>query len=214
MNYFEVINKTLVELNYAPVSAFSDLTKMEHKRLMNVINRLNKEICNLNPNFHFRQVVKKTKLYSDRVEYAFDINGKIAKVMSDKGEYSFEPDYAKFYGQNIPERKYSFYGGKYIFSPSDDKICIFYSTNDFVADKNGELKQDFNSEFDRSIIPDNFQEKLLINGAAYNFKQNSSHPKYLHWKQEYDKALSELLSEAKKISGSDIIIEGGYRKLL
>ena len=37
MNYFEIINKTLIELNYAPVSAFVNLTKMEHKKLMNII---------------------------------------------------------------------------------------------------------------------------------------------------------------------------------
>lgn len=213
MNYFEIINKTLVELNYAPVATYSDLTKIEHKRLMDVINRLNKEICNLNPNFYFRQIIKKTTLYSDKTEYSLDINGKISKVVGEKGEYSFEPDYTKFFGSLAPQMAYSFYGGKYIFSPADDKICIFYSTDNFVIAKNDELKSDFSSETDKSIIPENFQEKLFINGGAYNFKQNSAHPKYAHWKQEYNKALSELMSEAKKISGSEIIIDGGYRKL-
>ena len=213
MNYFEIINKTLVELNYAPVAAFEDLTKMEHKRLMNIINRLNKEICDMNTNFYFRQLMKKISLYPDRVEYTLDICGKISKVVGNRGEYNFDPDYSKFYTQNIPEKAYSFYGQKHIFSPSDDKICIFYSTDDFVVSKNGEYKADFVVESDKSIIPENFVERLLVNGAAYNFKQNSSHPKYAHWKQEYEKAVSELLFAAKKVSGSDIVIDGGYRKL-
>ena len=214
MNYIEIINKTLVELNYAPVNAFSELTKMEHMRLMSIINRLNKEVCSMNNEFYFRQVVKKQKLYSDKVEYSIEINGKVSKVISIKGQkYNFEPDYSKFYSDNVPEKSYSFYGEKFLFSPSDDEVRIFYSTNDFVISKTGDLKADFKSESDKSIIPDNFVERLFVNGGAYNFKQNSSHPKYLHWKQEYEKALKELLSGAKRMSGSDITINGGYRKL-
>ena len=213
MNYFEIINKTLIELNYTPVSTFESLTKMEHKKLMNIINRLNKEICNKNANFYFRQIVKNLTLYPDKTEYSLDIVGKPSKVVGDLGEYIYEPDYSKFFGNNIPEKSYSAYGEKYLFSPSNDRIKIFYSTDNFVMDKNDELKADFLLETDRSIIPDNFAEKLFINGAAYNFKQNSAHPKYLHWKQAYDNALAELLNGAKKISGSDIIIDGGYRKL-
>ncbi len=213
MNYIEIINKTLIEINYAPVASFSDLTKMEHKRLMNIINRLNKEICNASPNFYFRQVVKKMKLYPDKTEYALDISGKISKIVGKNGEYFYEADYAKFYQGIPPENAYSFYGGKYIFPKSGDELRIFYSTDDFVLNKNDEFKPDFEKADDRTIIPDNFAEKLLVNGGAYNFKQNSAHPKYAHWKQEYDKALAELLSGAKKISGTDIIIDGGYRKL-
>ena len=113
----------------------------------------------------------------------------------------------------MPEKAYSFYGTKFLFSPASDEIKIFYSTNDFVVNQNDELKSDFELETDRSIIPDNFAERLLVNGSAYNFKQNSSHPKYLHWKQEYDKALREILSDAKRGANSDIMINGGYRKL-
>ena len=37
MNYLEVINKCLVELNYKQVNAFSELIKNDHKKLMNII---------------------------------------------------------------------------------------------------------------------------------------------------------------------------------
>ena len=68
-------------------------------------------------------------------------------------------------------------------------------------------------ETDESIIPKNFVEKLFINGAAYNFKQNTAHPKYLHWKKTYDTALADLLALAKNTTGSNVVIDGGYRKL-
>ena len=45
MNYLELINKCLVELNYKQVSAFSELTKNDHKKLKNILNVLNTEIC-------------------------------------------------------------------------------------------------------------------------------------------------------------------------
>lgn len=45
MNYLELINKCLVELNYKQVSSFSELTKNDHKKLKNILNVLNAEVC-------------------------------------------------------------------------------------------------------------------------------------------------------------------------
>lgn len=213
MNYLKIINAILVELNYSTVASFAELTKSEHKKIMNILNRLNKDICNKSPKFHFRQRVKKIQLYKRKTEYSLGINGRISKVVGPNGEYSFEPDYTKFYGETILEMAYSYYGNKFLFSPSENFVTIFYSTDDFVMAKNEELKSDFTDEDDKSILPDNFAEKLLVNGVAYNFKQNASHPKYAHWKQEYESALSDLLFDAKKVLSSEIVINGGYRKL-
>ena len=58
MNYLELINKCLVELNYKQVNAFSELTKNDHKKLKNIINVINTEICNSDRwNFLQRKVV-------------------------------------------------------------------------------------------------------------------------------------------------------------
>jgi len=213
MNFFEIINKVLIELNYSPVATFKDLTSLEHKRLMDIINRLNKDICNLNNNFTFRQMIKKIQLNPNKVEYKIPFVGKVSKVVGKNVVYEFEPDYTRFYYGNVGVNTYSFYGEKLLFSPSSEEIKIFYSTDEFVKTRNDELKSDFEEETDMSIIPDNFVEKLFINGVAYNFKQNVSHPKYNHWKQEYDKAISALLAYCKKNASSKVIIDGGYRKL-
>lgn len=213
MNYLEIINATLIELNYVPVNAFGDLNKIEHKRLMNIINRLNKEICNLNSNFYFRQKIKKMSLFADRCEYTKNFSGKINKVIGKNGLYNFEKEYTKFHTNGANTNTYGIYGNKILFNTQDDKVKIFYSTNDFVIDEYDELKSDFNKETDKSIIPDCFSERLFINGAAYNFKQNTAHPKYVHWKKEYDTAIAELLSEAKSIAHSNLQIDGGFRQL-
>lgn len=213
MNYFEIINATLIELNYTPVNNFKDLNKIEHKRLMNIINRLNKEICNTNNKFSFRQFSKKLTIFKDRTEYSKNFSGKINKILGQNSIYTYEPDYSKFYTDNPPKNSYSTYGEKLLFSQKDDLVRIFYSTDLFVKNKNDELQQNFVNETDKSIIPENFVEKLFINGVAYNFKQNTAHPKYTHWKQEYELTLKELQSEIKNISNSGLIINGGFRKL-
>ena len=213
MNYLEIINATLIELNYTPVNSFSDLNKIEHKRLMNIINRLNKEICNLNSNFYFRQKIKKISLFTDRCEYTKNFSGKINKIIGKNGLYNFEKDYTKFHTNDAKSNTYGIYGDKILFCAQDDNVKIFYSTNNFVIDESEELKSNFNQETDKSIIPDCFSERLFINGAAYNFKQNTAHPKYIHWKKEYDNAIAELLSEAKSIAHSNMQIDGGFRQL-
>ena len=45
MNFLELINKCLLELNYRQVNAFSELTKNDHKRIITILNIINKEIC-------------------------------------------------------------------------------------------------------------------------------------------------------------------------
>ena len=213
MNYFAIINAVLSEMNYQQVASFSDLTKTEHKRLMNIINRLNKEICSLNDNFYFRQMVKKVNLYPDKIEYNINLSGKVSKIIGENIEYVFEPDYSKFFVGNNNGCSYSTYGEKYLFSSQEDFVRIFYSTDYFVKSIDGELKADFEVESDMSIIPQPFVEKLFINGAAYNFKQNTTHPKYLHWKNEYELAKNELLVSARKVSTINSSIDGGFRKL-
>ena len=180
---------------------------------MNVINRLNKEICSKSNNFSFRQMIKKTNIYANKIEYSINISGKIDKILGSSAEYLFEPDYTRFYSNNPPVNSYGIYGEKILFPAVDDNIKIFYVTEYFVKNKNGDLKSDFEFETDESIIPENFLEKLFINGAAYNFKQNTAHPKYIHWKKSYDMALADLLALAKNTTGSNVVIDGGYRKL-
>ena len=46
-----------------------------------------------------------------------------------------------------------------------------------------------------------------------NFKQNPSHPKYVHWNKEYEKAVRTLCGNAKCDISQNTKINGGFRKL-
>ena len=213
MNFLEIINAVLLELNYSVVSDFSELTKPEHVRLKQVINRINKEVCSLSDNFYFRQRTKEIALDKDVIEYPLNIEGKITKVVSSSASYRFQPDYNLYFFDSIPEKSYSFYGENILISPSNDDIRIFYVCSKFVKDKNDELKENFEDETDTSIIPEGFHDRIFINGAAMNFKQNPSHPKYVHWSKEYDKAIRTLSGNAKCDINQNTKINGGFRRL-
>ena len=213
MNFFEILNATLLELNYSAVNSFSELTKPEHIRLKNIINRINKEVCSLSDNFYFRQKIKDISLDQNIIEYPITFEGKTTKVISSSGSYKFLPDYNLFCTTKIPDKIYSFYGDKILISPSSDEVKIFYICSKFVKDKNGELKENFIEETDESIIPVEFQDRIFINGAAMIFKQNPSHPKYIHWNKEYDKAIRTMAGNAKCDINQNTTINGGFRKL-
>ena len=47
MNYLELINAVLQELNYKVVSSFSDLVKPDHEKIKTLVNRMNDMLLNL-----------------------------------------------------------------------------------------------------------------------------------------------------------------------
>ena len=213
MNFLEIINAVLLELNYSTVTTFDELTKPEHVRLKQVINRVNKEVCSLSDSFYFRQRTKDLLLDENVVVYPLNINGKVTKIISKNSSYKFLPDYNTFFSSSIPKHSYSFYGKDILISPSNEEIKIFYICSSFVKDKNDELKENFENEEDESIIPVSFQDRIFVNGAAMIFKQNPSHPKYVHWNKEYEMAIRALAGNCKCDVNQNTTIDGGFRKL-
>ena len=66
MNYLELINKCLVELNYKQVNAFSELVKNDHKKIKNIINLINTEVCRSDKwNFLLKKMeyLRKSRIY-------------------------------------------------------------------------------------------------------------------------------------------------------
>ena len=82
MNNLELINKCLLELNYKQVHAFSELVKNDHKRIVSVMNVLNKEICNTDKwNFLLRRT--KFMLEANKTEIKNPVNGRILYLFID-----------------------------------------------------------------------------------------------------------------------------------
>ena len=60
MNYLEIINKCLMELNYKKVRTFDELIKNDHTKIKNILNIINSEICTFdNWNFLLRKKILK-----------------------------------------------------------------------------------------------------------------------------------------------------------
>lgn len=196
MNYFEIINKCLIELNYKPVTAFAKLTKNDYIRLKNVINRLNSDVVTSEP-YWFRQ--KKTTITVDSdTEYDLTFDGKITDVFEDDTRYIFDNDYTHFYNDSGSGTTYGFYGGKLLFTPvtTSKTVTIYYVTNNPATDSTGVTEKDEMAlETDLSIIPERYRESILINGSCMKFKGLVTHPKYQHWSNEYAKALSNMKAE-------------------
>ena len=82
MNYLDIINKCLLELNYRQVSSFAELVKNDHKRIKSIINIINQEICAAS-NWNF--LLRKTTftIPANTTEVSKTINGRILYLLVD-----------------------------------------------------------------------------------------------------------------------------------
>ena len=76
--------------------------------------------------------------------------------------------------------------------------------NKYVLNEFGELRNNFKYETDKSILPEPFGSELIIYSVCLELNQEPNNPKYVHWHQRYNKALSELTAAEKKYFGSPV----------
>ncbi|HIS82365.1 TPA: hypothetical protein IAD41_02000, partial [Candidatus Scatenecus faecavium] len=88
MNYFELVNKCLVELNYKQVNAFSELTKNDHKKIKNIINVINNEVCGYD-NWNFKLRKSEVTLAKNTNEIDNPVDGRIASIVIDGHVYKY-----------------------------------------------------------------------------------------------------------------------------
>src|SRR5574344_71018 len=102
MNFFELINKCLVELNYKQCDNFSDLIKNDHKKIKNIINIINAEICGFdNWNFLLRKL--NIELPKNCGEIYNSIEGRIRSLYIDNKKYEYFEDFEKFLLNKQPQ---------------------------------------------------------------------------------------------------------------
>lgn len=204
MNFLEIINKCLVELNYKPVNAFAELTKNEHKKIMNILNVLNAEVCQYTKwNFLLRKV--SLVLPAGMNEIDNSVNGRISQLLVDTLEFKYCEQASdilngKFKGKDF----YSSYNGKIIFSKTFDEdkpIDIIYYTFDTVIDTAGMEKDIFADETDCSLIPMPFVEPVLVYGACMRLKGNPQHIRFNYWVSMYKEALANMVSRCSIDAG-------------
>lgn len=196
MNYLELINKCLVELNYKQVNAFSELVKNDHKKLKNIINVLNSEICGQsNWDFLLRRTNFILKKGSSEIDNA--INGRIKSLIVDGAVYAYYEDFERFFTSGQLACTYSVFNDKILLPKFDEdkNIEIIYYTKNYAADKNGDEIEHLTQGDDCSLIPMPFVEPILVYGSCMRLKGNPQHVRFNYWFGMYKDALANLRSK-------------------
>lgn len=196
MNYLQLINKCLLELNYREVSSFSELIKNDHKRIKNILNVINKEICAIEGwNFLLRRM--ELTLPAGCYELHNSVNGRILYLLIDGEKYTYSDNIEPFLTGHAKSKTYAQFNDKLLFPKfSDDKVIdIVYYTNNSVIDSNNQEKENFENADDKSIIPAPFSEQLLVYGTCLRLKANPQYIKFSYWVSMYKEALQNLKSK-------------------
>lgn len=196
MNYFELINKCLAELNYKQVNAFSELTKNDHKKIKNIINMINTEICCSEKwNFLLRKLT--IELEQNTSEITNPINGKIAMLAADGVKFEYIDNFEKFFTNSQPANTYTSFNDKLLFPMFNEKknIEIIYYTSDCAIDTKSKEKTLLETETDKSVIPEAFAEPLLVYGTCMRLKGNPQHIRFNYWFGMYKDALANMRSK-------------------
>lgn len=197
MNFLELINKCLLELNYRQVNAFSELTKNDHKRIITILNIINKEICATECwNFLLRRT--QVNFNANSTELQNPINGRILYLFIDGKRYEFDENIASFLSGNPKFQTYSIFDNKLLFPKfdKDKKLDIIYYTKDCVQNEQGKEKSDFETSTDKSLIPMPFVEQLLVYGTCMRLKANPQYFKFSYWMSMYKEAMANLKSKS------------------
>lgn len=193
MNFLELINKCLLELNYKQVGTFAELVKNDHKKIKNTLNIVNQEICNSeNWNFLLRKTI--LTIPADTTEVSNTIDGRILHLYIDGQKYYYKEDFEPFLTGNTANCSYSVCNDKLLFpkfkQPKNAQV-LYYTRNCVKALDNTE-KDEMTLETDTSLIPMPFAQQLLIYGTCLRVKANPSYVRFSYWISMYKEALANL----------------------
>ncbi len=197
MNYLELINKCLLELNYREVNAFSELIKNDHKRIKTILNIVNNEICN-SDNWNFLLRTKSLNIPANTSMIENPIKGRILHMLIDGIKYKFKGDFELFLTSNAPVQTYSSCANQLLLPkfPTPKTAEIIYYTKNSAKDFEGNEKEKMSAEDDESLLPMPFAEQLLVYGTCLRLKGNPAYIKFNYWMSMYKEALLNLKSKS------------------
>lgn len=196
MNFLELINKCLLELNYKQVSAFSELVKSDHKKIKTILNIVNQEICN-SENWNF--LLRKTTINipANSCEVNNTIQGRILHILVNGKKYKYIYNIEPFLNGSAASGTYTSFNDKLLFPTSNkarNAVIVYYTKNCVKAQDNTE-KEEMTSETDTSLIPMPFAQQLLTYGTCLRVKANPSYIRFSYWMSMYKEALANLKSK-------------------
>lgn len=197
MNYFEIFNKVLLELNYRAVQSFDSIYKSEHKKILNAINRVNSEVL---ASYEWDFLEKQTLLDVDEGQniYQLPFKGIIKAVYKDDERVLYTANSEGLLAGRLTDNFYSVSKNSIIVQKPRQKETyrIIYEGRDFAMGQNGEFKEKLTDKDDCSVLPMPFAEHILVYGACLKVKANPSYPKFGFWNTMYIQALTNLLQKS------------------
>lgn len=201
MKYLELINKCLIEMNYKKVESFSELIKNEHKKLQNILNVINSEVCT-SARWDFLLRKKEMIIPANTPEMENNIEGRIETVIIDGVIYSYCADFEQFLTNSQPEGTYGLFNDKILLPmfPKEKKVQIVYYTKNCAKKSQGEEKLLLENADDESLIPEPFVEPLLVYGSCMRLKGNPQSIHFNYWLSMYKDALANLHSRVSAVA--------------
>lgn len=201
MNYLELVNKILIEMNYRTVVNFDELVKQDHIKIKQILARVNTEICT---SYDWDFLLRETTLEipSSTSKIVNPIFGRIDSFSIDGVCYRFQPNYKKLLYNESHSHSFSVFDN-YILLPKFDEAktaIVTYYTDNSVVDKNGCEQSVFENENDVSLLPLPYAEMVLVYGTCMKFKGNPGHVKFKYWFSMFNDALSNLRSKSVRTS--------------
>ena len=196
MNYLELVNKILIEMNYRTVINFDELVKQDHLKIKQILARVNTEICT-SYDWDFLLREKTLLIPPSTSKIVNPIFGRIDSLSIDGVFYRFQPNYKKLLYNESQGYSFSVFDN-YILLPKFDEVktaFVTYYTDNSVVDSNGKEKPVFESESDVSLLPLPYSEMVLVYGTCMKFKGNPS-----HWFSMFNEALANLRAKSVRSS--------------
>jgi len=196
MNYFELINKCLVELNYKTCRSFVELTKNDHAKIKNILNLINAEVCGFD-NWNF--LLRKLEIYlpKNTGEVLNTVAGRLNSVFIDGVKYNYYSDFEKFMLNQAPSNTFSAFNDKLLLPifDTDKTVEIVYYTNQFAQNADSKDIASMALETDTPIVPMPYLEPILVYGTCMRLKANPEYSKFNYWFSMYKDALATMRSK-------------------
>lgn len=208
MNFFEIFNKVLLELNYRPVLSFDNIYKSGHRKILEAINRVNTEVL---AGYEWPFLERTTILDAVAGENVYELpfKGLIKSIYADRTKVLYTPKAEELLSNRLQGDYYSVSNGKIILpkTAADRVYHLIYYTVNYALGEDGDYKENLSLEGDTSILPMPFAEHILVYGACLKVKANPSYPKFGFWNTMYIQALANLRQKSPQTCESEPFIK-------
>lgn len=200
MNYFELFNKVMLELNLTQLSNFENATKSEHLRILENLRRTNVEILT-KYDWDFMKNQTTHELQAGENIIPIKHLGTVTKILANSVPLRYAPLKGTFIdGEGVSGGSYSIWKN-YVVLPKSDmarKIYVEYTVLEFAKNAQGGYKRNFEAADDKSILPEPYGDDILVYGATILTKANPKFEKFPFWQKCYNDAVLRLVESEKK----------------